>query len=108
MLINFYFFFEKNAFNFASYKCVYRNLTKLNALQARPLLTRALEDGNFDTLVDQRLQNDYNNNEMAHMVACAAACVRHSARRRPRMSQVTLLALPLLSLNSTKSNLGIS
>lgn len=55
---------------------------------ARPLLTRALEDGNFDSLVDQRLQRDYNNNEMARMVACAAACVRHSARRRPRMSQI--------------------
>ncbi|KAL0345234.1 UNVERIFIED_CONTAM: Proline-rich receptor-like protein kinase PERK1 [Sesamum radiatum] len=55
---------------------------------ARPLLTRALEDGNFDTLVDQRLRNDHNHNEMARMVACAAACVRHSARRRPRMSQV--------------------
>ncbi|KAI3446981.1 hypothetical protein Pfo_003646 [Paulownia fortunei] len=55
---------------------------------ARPLLTRALEDGNFDALIDQRLQNDHNHNEMARMVACAAACVRHSARRRPRMSQV--------------------
>ncbi|CAA3012403.1 proline-rich receptor kinase PERK1 [Olea europaea subsp. europaea] len=55
---------------------------------ARPLLTRALEDGNFDTLVDSRLQNDYNHNELASMVACAAACVRHSARRRPRLSQV--------------------
>ncbi|KAL6974416.1 Proline-rich receptor-like protein kinase perk1, partial [Sarracenia purpurea var. burkii] len=55
---------------------------------ARPLLTRALEDGNFDTLVDPRLQREYNHNEMARMVACAAACVRHSARRRPRMSQV--------------------
>ncbi|XP_052182664.1 proline-rich receptor-like protein kinase PERK1 [Diospyros lotus] len=55
---------------------------------ARPLLTRALEDKNFDTLVDPRLQREYNHNEMAHMVACAAACVRHSARRRPRMSQV--------------------
>ncbi|CAL5397022.1 unnamed protein product [Camellia sinensis] len=55
---------------------------------ARPLLTRALEDGNFDTLVDPRLQRDYKPNEMARMVACAAACVRHSARRRPRMSQV--------------------
>ncbi|XP_052200237.1 proline-rich receptor-like protein kinase PERK1 [Diospyros lotus] len=55
---------------------------------ARPLLTRALEDGNFDTLVDARLQRNYNHNEMARMVACAAACVRHSARRRPRMSQV--------------------
>ncbi|KAL7093587.1 hypothetical protein ACP275_11G048300 [Erythranthe tilingii] len=55
---------------------------------ARPLLTRALEDGNFDSLIDQRLRNDHNANEMARMVACAAACVRHSARRRPRMSQV--------------------
>ncbi|XP_057768141.1 proline-rich receptor-like protein kinase PERK1 [Salvia miltiorrhiza] len=55
---------------------------------ARPLLTRALDDGNFDSLVDRRLGTDYNQNEMARLVACAAACVRHSARRRPRMSQV--------------------
>ncbi|CAA3013341.1 proline-rich receptor kinase PERK1 [Olea europaea subsp. europaea] len=55
---------------------------------ARPLLTRALEDGNFDTFVDSRLQNDYNHNELASMVACASACVCHSTRRRPRMSQV--------------------
>ncbi|XP_042496006.1 proline-rich receptor-like protein kinase PERK1 [Macadamia integrifolia] len=55
---------------------------------ARPLLTQALEDGNYDTLVDTRLQKDYDPTEMARMVACAAACVRHSARRRPRMSQV--------------------
>ena len=58
----------------------------------RPLLTRALEDGNFDTFVDPRLQRDYSNGEIARMVACAAACVRHSARRRPRMSQVIILA----------------
>lgn len=57
-------------------------------IQARPLLTRALDDGNFDTLIDRRLGTDYNQNEMARLVACAAACVRHSARRRPRMSQV--------------------
>ncbi|XP_075508974.1 proline-rich receptor-like protein kinase PERK15 [Primulina tabacum] len=55
---------------------------------ARPLLTRALEDGNFDALIDQRLQRNYNQNEMARIVACAAACVRHSAKRRLRMSQV--------------------
>ncbi|KAE8718798.1 Proline-rich receptor-like protein kinase PERK5 [Hibiscus syriacus] len=55
---------------------------------ARPLLSRALEDGNFDSLVDPKLQKEYNKNEMARMVACAAACVRHSARRRPRMSQI--------------------
>ncbi|CAL5400279.1 unnamed protein product [Camellia sinensis] len=55
---------------------------------ARPLLTQALEDENFDTLVDPRLQRDYRPNEMARMVGCAAACVRHSARCRPRMIQV--------------------
>lgn len=55
---------------------------------ARPLLTRALEEGNFDSLVDPRLKGEFNHNELARMVACAAACVRHSARRRPRLSQV--------------------
>nr|XP_043623777.1 proline-rich receptor-like protein kinase PERK1 [Erigeron canadensis] len=55
---------------------------------ARPLLTRAMDDGNFDSIADSRLQREYNHNEMARMVSCAAACVRHSARRRPRMSQV--------------------
>ncbi|XP_077210089.1 proline-rich receptor-like protein kinase PERK15 [Tasmannia lanceolata] len=54
---------------------------------ARPLLTRALEDSNYDAIIDPRLEKNYNANEMARMVACAAACVRHSARRRPRMSQ---------------------
>ncbi|URE43385.1 STYKc [Musa troglodytarum] len=55
---------------------------------ARPLLTRALEDGNYDALVDPKLGMNYNPNEMARMIACAAACVRHSSRRRPRMSQI--------------------
>lgn len=55
---------------------------------ARPLLNRALEDGNFDALIDPSIQNNYNHTEMARMIECAAACVRHSARRRPRMSQV--------------------
>nr|GEU92216.1 proline-rich receptor-like protein kinase PERK1 [Tanacetum cinerariifolium] len=55
---------------------------------ARPLLTRAMEDGNFDPIVDSRLPRNYNHSEMARMVSCAAVCVRHSARRRPKMSQV--------------------
>ncbi|KAK1417320.1 hypothetical protein QVD17_26447 [Tagetes erecta] len=55
---------------------------------ARPLLRRAVEDGNFDSIVDPRLQKQYNHDEMTRMISCAAACVRHSARRRPRMSQV--------------------
>ncbi|KAG6587962.1 Proline-rich receptor-like protein kinase PERK1, partial [Cucurbita argyrosperma subsp. sororia] len=55
---------------------------------ARPLLLRATENGNYDGLVDPKLRDNHDHNEMARMVACAAACVRHSARRRPRMSQV--------------------
>jgi hypothetical protein len=64
-------------------------------MQARPLLMRALEDGNYDELVDARLGKDFNPNEIARMIACAAACVRHSARRRPRMSQVTSFSVCL-------------
>lgn len=47
-----------------------------------------MDDGNFDAIADSRLHREYNHSEMARMVSCAAACVRHSARRRPRMSQV--------------------
>ncbi|VFQ79667.1 unnamed protein product [Cuscuta campestris] len=55
---------------------------------ARPILTRALEEGNFSPLVDPRIGNDYSRNEMARVVACIASCVQHSAKRRPRMNQV--------------------
>ncbi|KAJ3689115.1 hypothetical protein LUZ61_018279 [Rhynchospora tenuis] len=55
---------------------------------ARPLLVHALEEGNFEPLVDPKLQKNYNANEMARMIAVAAACIRHSAKLRPRMSQV--------------------
>ncbi|CAM8960163.1 unnamed protein product [Rhodiola kirilowii] len=55
---------------------------------ARPRLMRAMDEENFDSLVDPRLEGHYNKKEMIRMVACAAACVRHSARRRPRMSQI--------------------
>ncbi|KAL3721004.1 hypothetical protein ACJRO7_005769 [Eucalyptus globulus] len=55
---------------------------------ARPLLTQALEDGKFDAIVDPKLHKDYDTEEMTRMIACAAACVRHSARHRPRMTQV--------------------
>ncbi|CAD5315317.1 unnamed protein product [Arabidopsis thaliana] len=55
---------------------------------AKPLMIQALNDGNFDGLVDPRLENDFDINEMTRMVACAAASVRHSAKRRPKMSQI--------------------
>jgi len=55
---------------------------------AKPLLTSALEDGNYDELVDPRLGNNFAPHEMTQMVACAAVSIRHSARRRPKMSQI--------------------
>ena len=53
------------------------------------MLTRALEESIFEGLVDSKLNNEYDREEMARMVACAATCVRHSARRRPRMDQAS-------------------
>ncbi|XP_054782062.1 proline-rich receptor-like protein kinase PERK15 [Prosopis cineraria] len=55
---------------------------------AAPLLSEAVENRNFEVIADPRLQNHYDVEEMLHMVSCAANCVRHSATRRPRMSQV--------------------
>ncbi|WVZ64653.1 hypothetical protein U9M48_014147 [Paspalum notatum var. saurae] len=54
---------------------------------ARPLLTRALELGDYDELVDPLLPG-YDADQMARLVRCAAAAVSTSARRRPRMSQI--------------------
>ncbi|CAI9087342.1 OLC1v1021393C1 [Oldenlandia corymbosa var. corymbosa] len=54
----------------------------------RPLLSQALENENFEELVDQRLGNNFEKTEMFRMIEAAAACVRHSASKRPRMSQV--------------------
>ncbi|XP_042429828.1 proline-rich receptor-like protein kinase PERK12 [Zingiber officinale] len=55
---------------------------------ARPLLIHALETGNFDELVDPRLENKFPKVGMLRMIEAAAACVRHSAPKRPRMVQV--------------------
>ncbi|KAF2323403.1 hypothetical protein GH714_035316 [Hevea brasiliensis] len=55
---------------------------------ARPLLKQALEEGVYDALADPKLQGDYDSNEMTRMISFAAACIRHSARLRPRMSQI--------------------
>ncbi|KAE9615705.1 hypothetical protein Lal_00017610 [Lupinus albus] len=55
---------------------------------ARPLLTVTLESEDFEVLVDPRLGKNYNRDEMFRMIEAAAACVRHSAVKRPKMSQV--------------------
>ncbi|KAJ0075625.1 hypothetical protein Patl1_34200 [Pistacia atlantica] len=54
---------------------------------ARPLLNKALVEGNFGPLVDPDLE-EYDSTEMAQMVACALASVDPSAGCRPRMSQI--------------------
>ncbi|KAM7263961.1 hypothetical protein ACFE04_001644 [Oxalis oulophora] len=55
---------------------------------ARPIMARSLTDGNFDEIADPLLERNYNREEMARMVASAAAAIRHSAKKRPRMSQI--------------------
>ncbi|KAJ0234535.1 Protein kinase domain-containing protein [Hirschfeldia incana] len=55
---------------------------------ARPLLSQAIENEDFEGLVDPRLGDNFIPGEMFRMVEAAAACVRHSAARRPKMSQV--------------------
>ncbi|XP_038721934.1 proline-rich receptor-like protein kinase PERK9 [Tripterygium wilfordii] len=55
---------------------------------ARPLLSHALENEEFQGLADPRLGKNYVESEMFRMIEAAAACVRHSAVKRPRMRQV--------------------
>ncbi|KAG5391476.1 hypothetical protein IGI04_021439 [Brassica rapa subsp. trilocularis] len=55
---------------------------------ARPFCMNAAQDGEYGELVDPFLENQYERYEMARIVACAAAAVRHSGRRRPKMSQI--------------------
>ncbi|KAK2635915.1 hypothetical protein Ddye_030707 [Dipteronia dyeriana] len=55
---------------------------------ARPLMSHSLENEEFECLVDPRLDKTYVDSEMFRMIEAAAACVRHSAAKRPRMGQV--------------------
>ncbi|KAL1222996.1 Proline-rich receptor-like protein kinase PERK12 [Cardamine amara subsp. amara] len=55
---------------------------------ARPLLVKAIETGDFSELIDRRLEKRYVEHEVFRMIETAAACVRHSGPKRPRMVQV--------------------
>uniref|UniRef100_A0A0D9VSE0 non-specific serine/threonine protein kinase n=1 Tax=Leersia perrieri TaxID=77586 RepID=A0A0D9VSE0_9ORYZ len=55
---------------------------------AKPLLSQATEEGNFDILVDPDIGDDYDENIMMRMIECAAAAVRQSAHLRPSMVQI--------------------
>uniref|UniRef100_K3Z4P9 non-specific serine/threonine protein kinase n=1 Tax=Setaria italica TaxID=4555 RepID=K3Z4P9_SETIT len=68
---------------------------------ARPLLSRALDTGDLEGLVDPRLEKQLDVPEMFRMIEAAAACIRHSASRRPRMSQVVRVLESLADIDLT-------
>lgn len=55
---------------------------------ARPLLSHVLDNEEFEGLADPKLERNYVEAEMFRMMEAAAACVRHSAAKRPRMGQI--------------------
>lgn len=64
-----------------------------NSFQARPLLSQALETQDLERLADPRLERQYDETEMFRMIEAAAACVRHSFIKRPKMGQVMMFVL---------------
>ena len=73
---------------------------------ARPIISKGQESGDYSELVDPRLENNYNPEEMARMISCAAASIRHSARRRPRMSQIVRALDGNISLDDLNEGSG--
>ncbi|CAN6346179.1 unnamed protein product, partial [Urochloa humidicola] len=55
---------------------------------SKPRLTKALEEDILDGLTDPSMGDHYDVGDMQRLIACAAAAVRHTARSRPRMSQI--------------------
>ncbi|XP_022979710.1 proline-rich receptor-like protein kinase PERK4 isoform X1 [Cucurbita maxima] len=55
---------------------------------ARAIISGEMGEDVYEVLVDKRLGKEFNTQEMGRMVSCAAASIRHSARKRPKMSQV--------------------
>lgn len=51
-------------------------------------MSYALDNEEFEGVVDPRLGKNYVESEMFRMIEIAAACVRHSSAKRPRMGQV--------------------
>lgn len=62
-------------------------------------MNQALETEDFgEELIDARLEKNFIPSEMLRMIEAAAACVRHSASKRPKMSQVNLVVLEVGTL----------
>ncbi|KAI3520947.1 hypothetical protein L1887_10402 [Cichorium endivia] len=71
---------------------------------ARPLLNKVLEHEDFEGLVDPRLGKNYVQVEMFRMIEAAAACIRHLAPKRPRMSQVVRALDSIVEFTTDLSN----
>lgn len=54
------------------------------------MLSRALETQEFELLADPRLEGKYVVGEMFRMIEAAAACVRYSFAKRPKMGQAII------------------
>ncbi|XP_026421619.1 proline-rich receptor-like protein kinase PERK12 isoform X1 [Papaver somniferum] len=57
-------------------------------LLARPLIASATETGVFSELADPRIEKRYVERKMFRIAETTAACVHHSANKRPLMVQV--------------------
>ena len=66
------------------------------------MLSHAIDNEEFESLVDPRLEKNYVESEMLCMIEAAAACVRHSSSKRPRMGQVIFLLAEKAAQNSLK------
>ncbi|KFK26217.1 hypothetical protein AALP_AA8G217700 [Arabis alpina] len=66
---------------------------------AKHRITKALNDGDFDGLVDPLLEDGFEISEMRTMVFCASSSIRHSAKLRPRMSQIVRALEGTMSLD---------
>ncbi|KAJ9180996.1 hypothetical protein P3X46_009173 [Hevea brasiliensis] len=54
---------------------------------AVPLIKRALDKGDYNVIIDEKLQS-YNKDKMVRMIHCAASCVYKPADYRPQMSHI--------------------
>ncbi|OIT29880.1 PREDICTED: proline-rich receptor-like protein kinase PERK9 [Nicotiana attenuata] len=73
---------------------------------ARPLFNHALDKGEFDQLADPRLERNYVATEMLQLIEAAAACVRHSAAKRPGMGQI-VRAFDSLSISDLSNGMKV-
>lgn len=71
--------------------------------QARQILDNWLEEkGDLGELVDSNLGGHYDTQQFGRMAICVAACINHSANKRPRMSEVPNILITIKNLNLKK------